>query len=122
MSALAFVIEDDEKIGTIFSAALNEAGYETEVIQDGSQALKRLAEATPDVVVLDLHLPHVAGSEILKQIRADARLKQTRVIIATADAAMANGELNDEADLVLIKPIRFSQMRDLAKELLPSDD
>jgi CheY-like chemotaxis protein len=52
----------------------------------------------------------------LRQIRADARLAGTRVIIATADPLMAQ-TLNDAADLVLIKPISFSQLRDLAKQL-----
>ena len=70
----------------------------------------------PDVVVLDLHLPRVAGMDILHQIRADERLTGTRVIVATAHPRMAES-LRDEADLVLLKPISFSQLRDLASIL-----
>ena len=68
------------------------------------------------VVVLDMHLPHVAGPDILRYIRADARLEKTQVIIATADPSMADS-LREEATLVLLKPISFSQLRDLAKRL-----
>jgi len=119
MSALALVIEDDEHLSTIFAAALREAGFETDVIRDGAVAFTRLSNVVPDVVVLDVNLPMIRGPQILERIRSDKRLKNTRVIVATADAAATEGELSDKADLVLIKPIRFSQMRDLAARLLP---
>jgi len=113
---LALIIEDDFDLSTIFAAALKASGFETEIVRDGRVAVQRLATATPDVVVLDLHLPHVAGTDILDQIRADARLTETRVIVTTADARMAE-MLHDQADLVLVKPISFGQLRDLAGRL-----
>ncbi|MBN1991914.1 MAG: response regulator transcription factor [Anaerolineae bacterium] len=117
---LAFIIEDDDKLATIFAEALRMAEFETEVVQDGHTALTRLANTTPAVVVLDLHLPHVSGQEILQQIRGDERLAKTRIILATADALMAE-HLRQKADLVLIKPISFSQLRDLSARLRPRD-
>lgn len=116
---LALIIEDDPDAATIFSEALQAAGFETEIVRTGDKALKRLAVTTPDAVVLDLHLPHVSGTDILRQIRADARLAKTRMIIATADPRMAE-LLRDQADLVLLKPISFSQLRDLAARLRPA--
>jgi DNA-binding response OmpR family regulator len=111
---LGIIIEDDDDLSVIFSEALQAANFKTEIIQSGDQALARLATTVPDVVVLDLHLPRVAGMDILHQIRADERLKgKTRVIVATAHPRMAES-LRDEADLVLLKPISFSQLRDLA--------
>jgi DNA-binding response OmpR family regulator len=121
MSALALVIEDDEHLATIFSAALRDAGFETDIIRDGAVAFTRLNNIVPDVVVLDVNLPLIRGPQILERIRSDKRLEHTRVILATADAAAAEGEMRDKADLILIKPIRFSQMRDLAARLLPHD-
>jgi DNA-binding response OmpR family regulator len=111
--ALALIVEDDEDLSVIFSEALQAAGFKTEVARAGDIALARLAVTTPGVVVLDLHLPRVAGVDILHQIRADPRLAGTRVIVATAHPRMAES-LRDEADLVLLKPISFSQLRDLA--------
>jgi two-component system cell cycle response regulator DivK len=116
---LAFIIEDDRKQATIFDQALQMAGFETEIIRDGNTALTRLAATVPAVVVLDLHLPHVSGKEILQQIRADERLVETSVILATADTLLA-GSLREGASLVLLKPISFSQLRDLAIRLRPS--
>ena len=112
----ALIIEDDSDLAIIFAQALQAAGFATGIVKDGGSALERLTVARPDVVVLDLHLPRVSGVDILRRIRADGRLTGTRVIVATADPPMAE-MLEDQADLVLIKPISFSQLRDLAGRL-----
>lgn len=109
----ALIIEDNRDLAVVFAQALQAAGYATGIIEDGNQALARLAVATPDIVVLDLHIPQVPGAEILRQIRADARLSTTRVIVATADSRVPDA-LREQADLVLIKPVSFNQLRDLA--------
>lgn len=118
-SPFGLIIEDDEDLAMIFEGALTEANFDTEVISDGQAALTRLAEIVPDVIVLDLHLPHVSGGNILHQIRADERLANTRVMLATADAIRAEG-LRNEADLVLLKPISFGQLTMLAARMHPS--
>lgn len=117
---LALIIEDDEEQLRVFLEALRMAEFEPETVRDGQAALTRLAEIEPVVVVLDLHLPGVAGREILRRIRADQRLRHTRVILATADHHAAN-LVRDEADLVLLKPISFIQLRDLASRLRPRE-
>lgn len=109
----AFVIEDDKKQAEIFSEALSMADFKTEIIYDGSQAVRDLQKATPDLIVLDLHLPCISGDKILSQIQNSTHLKETKVILATADPQMAN-ILQDKCDLVMIKPISFIQLRDLA--------
>jgi len=117
---LALIIEDDEKLATIFALAVREANYETEIIRDGDAALARLAVTRPSLVVLDLHLPHVSGQSILKKIRADDRLAETKVMLATADALRAEN-LREQADLVFLKPIDFNQLHQLAVRLRPAD-
>ena len=67
-----------------------------------AQARVMIAERAPACVVLDLHLPNVDGSTILKAIHSNERFTQTAVILATADAQMADG-LRGKADLVLLK-------------------
>jgi CheY-like chemotaxis protein len=112
----ALIVEDDADLAAIFAEALKSAGFEPQVIRDGAIAQRRIKEMTPHIIILDLHLPHVDGSTLLTQIRADGALKGTIVIVATADALM--GELyRDAADIVLIKPISFIQLRDLSARL-----
>ncbi|MBN1936573.1 MAG: response regulator [Anaerolineae bacterium] len=113
---LALIIEDDVDLSFIFAESLRAAGFESEIVRDGAVAEKRLAATEPEVVVLDLHLPNVSGEQLLTQIRRDGRLVKTRVILCTADPRMAE-PLQEIADLVLIKPIIFSQLRDLASRL-----
>lgn len=113
---LALVIEDDPDAAAIFSTAMRAAEFEVETIAAGDKALERLKVTTPALIVLDMHLPHVAGDKILEYVRADPRLAETQVMITTADASMADFS-QDQADLVLLKPISFSQIRDLAKRL-----
>jgi DNA-binding response OmpR family regulator len=114
----AMIIEDNEDLAIIFAEALQAAGFETGIIQDGETAVTQLESSIPRIIILDLHLPHVSGEEILKGIRSDSRFDDTRVIIATADPRMAD-MLKDDADLVLLKPISFGQLRDLAARLAP---
>jgi DNA-binding response OmpR family regulator len=113
----ALIIEDDQDISFLFSQALGAAGFKCEVALTGDEALERLAVTRPDVVVLDLHLPRVTGTDILRQIRADERLRKTRVLVTTAHPSMAK-TIGDEADLVMLKPVGFRQIRSLVSTLM----
>ena len=117
MKPLALIIEDNQDQNLIFTTALDQAGFETESILEGSAAQERLKEIVPNVVVLDLHIPGVHGEILLRQIRSDQRLVDVRVILATADAALADN-LQLQADLVLLKPVSFSQLSALAARLM----
>jgi DNA-binding response OmpR family regulator len=112
----ALVIEDDEAYASLFSEALQSAGFEVEIILDGKTAMYRLNDTTPMVVVLDINLPYVSGDKILHYIRGDKRLANTRVIIASANT-LAAADLQNEADLVLVKPVSYEQLSNLAVRL-----
>lgn len=116
---LALIIEDEQTLADLFATALQRAEFDTEVYHDGQEALTRLGEIVPDVIVLDLYLPNVSGRTILEYVRSEERLSQTRVLLATADAALADS-LRSQVDISLLKPINFSQLRDLAWRLRPT--
>ncbi len=114
----ALIIEDDLKSARIYAMTLQTAGYQAEIIPNGRIAAERLLASVPALVVLDLHLPHVSGLELLYQIRTDRRLAQTRVVIITADAFLALA-LNEQAELALLKPVSINQLRALAAVYTP---
>jgi two-component system response regulator TrcR len=114
----ALIIEDDLPLAKIYAKALRLAGYEPEIVPNGRDALSRLGEMAPELILLDLHLPEVPGSEILQSVRADPRLDNTQIIITTADPILGE-EFRDQVDLVLLKPISFSQLRDLTLRMRP---
>ena len=61
----ALVIEDEYDISIIFARALRQAGYETSIVRSGDTALAWLSAEVPDLVILDLNLPRLPGTEIL---------------------------------------------------------
>jgi CheY-like chemotaxis protein len=122
MSETALIIEDDEDLANIFAEALRGVGFEVEHVADGKKAEERLKSgAVPYLVLLDMHLPHISGADLLTNIiKQDERFAKTTVIITTADARMGEAYV-DQVDFVLIKPISFVQLRDLTARLKPKD-
>lgn len=109
---LALIVEDDAQLCQIYAKAL-QGDFETDIAYDGNTALMRLAQITPDVVLLDLNLPGLGGKDILSDIRSNPNLKNTHVILCTADAQQAS-MLQTQADMVMLKPVSPFQLRQVA--------
>lgn len=114
---LALIIEDNEDQNLVFTTALSQAGYSTELIFDGTTAMKRLAYVVPAMIILDLHMPGINGGLLLREIRNDPRTAKARVIIVSADAEFA-ANLQTQVDLVLLKPVSFLQLSMLASRFI----
>ncbi|MEZ4593580.1 MAG: response regulator [Chloroflexota bacterium] len=112
----ALIVEDAPDLAEIFSLALRTAGYHTTILDNGLQAKQFLTHETPDLLLLDIHLPHYSGDRLLEEIRHLSHFAQTMIIIVTADTRRGE-ELRDIADFVLHKPIGFKQLRDLSSRL-----
>jgi PleD family two-component response regulator len=112
----ALIIEDDRDISALFRHVLDIAGYHTEIILHGKEAISRLDSVRPDIVLLDLHLPGISGTQILEHVRADERLKSVPVVVITAYARDAES-LPVEPDLVLMKPVNLEQLSNLVQRL-----
>lgn len=111
------VIEDVIEIAEIYAEILEMEGMSVEMINDGTVALQRLETSIPDLVLLDMHLPHVSGMEILTFIRNNPRLKKIKVIVITANPLMAK-DAEQTADITLVKPVSAIQIRDLSTRML----
>ncbi len=116
MKNFALVIEDDADLSDIFTRALQTAGFEVETIRDGRIAEKRLQEIIPNVIVLDLHLPHVDGVKLLKQLHANEAFSNTQIIMTTADNIQAE-MYGDLVTIAMVKPISFGLLRDISARL-----
>jgi CheY-like chemotaxis protein len=117
--AFVLIIEDALELAKIFAEILEMNGLNVEVIGDGAVAMQRLEMVVPDLILLDMHLPHVSGLEILAYVRRTSRLNKTKIVAVTANT-MLTAELEEKADLLLIKPVRFSQINELVIRLLNS--
>jgi DNA-binding response OmpR family regulator len=117
---LALILEDDPKLSKIFSAALKMSGFEIALDQDGTTYKNILASRTPDLILLDIHLPFVSGVDVLSLLRADERWQNIPVIVMTADIAIAK-QLENKADLVLVKPFSVSRLQEIAAKMVSSN-
>jgi CheY-like chemotaxis protein len=74
-------VDDDKLVTRIYCEKLKEDGFEVVSAEDGVQAMKKLVEFKPELVVLDLLMPKLNGADVLKFIRQNADLKSTHVIV-----------------------------------------
>ena len=115
-SLLALVVEDDPQLVEIFSLSLKDAGFDVVALMDGAAASKWLETAVPALTLIDLHVPNISGGELIAKIRQDKRLVNTKIVISTADHNWAE-TFEEEADLILIKPVSFKQLSVLTQRL-----
>ncbi|KAA0273856.1 MAG: response regulator, partial [Chloroflexi bacterium] len=113
---VALIVEDDRDIVALFRHVLDVAGYQTEIVLDGKDAMDRLGVMRPNIVLLDLQLPRMSGVEILKRMRDDERLMRVPVVVITAYAPYADS-LPVEPDLLLLKPVDINQLSNLVQRL-----
>jgi len=83
-------IEDEHFINELYARALTKAGYEVKVIIDGVEALKEALTDAYDIILLDIMIPNLTGTEVLKRLRTEKPNLKARIIITT------NLELGEE--------------------------
>ncbi|AEB74829.1 response regulator transcription factor [Clostridium botulinum] len=103
------IIDDDENICEIIKMYLESSGYSTEICYDGKSAQSAFFEYKPDLVLLDVMLPHMDGIDVLKWIRKDS---ETPVIMLTAKGETFDKVLALElgADDYIVKPFEPKEL------------
>jgi len=85
-SGSILIVDDDEQTCATYQALLASGlpGYATRIANDGAAALAIMAEAVPNLVILDLMMPDIGGAEVLDRMRADPRLRLVPVVILSS--------------------------------------
>jgi len=99
---------------------LDLSGYRTRIVSNGKTAVEVLHKNPPDIVLLDLKLPGLPGSEVLRIIHSEESLKHIHVIIVTGYSEIADS-LPDTNDLVLQKPVSPNQLSELVGREFQND-
>jgi DNA-binding response OmpR family regulator len=97
------VVDDDLDLSALIAFALRQAGYFVVDATDGEQALRRFADETPDLVVLDGNLPKLDGFEVCRRLRAESRVPILMLTVRADEADLVRG-LDLGADDYLTKP------------------
>ncbi|WP_293676476.1 phosphate regulon transcriptional regulator PhoB [uncultured Phenylobacterium sp.] len=112
MIPYVLVVEDEDALATLLDYNLMKEGFRVERAADGEEALLRVAEEPPDLIVLDWMLPKVSGVEVCRQLRAGVETRRTPVLMLTA-----RGEETDKvrgldtgADDYVVKPFAMSEL------------
>src|SRR5688572_4245944 len=82
------VVDDEERARKLVAVALRRAGYEVTLASDGTEALERVGEATPDLILSDVMMPGVDGLELLRRLRAEPSTRSIPVILLTGKGAV----------------------------------
>lgn len=106
MAYRILVVDDEKEILDSLMGRLKREGYDVSMASDGQEALVKIKDDNPDIVILDLMLPKLDGFEVLERIRKDFTDRWRPVIIMSAKGEMDSWNKchNLEAELYLTKP------------------
>jgi len=120
----ALIVEDEENILLSLEFLLTQEGFTVTTAGDGAAALQAVRKQIPDLVLLDVMLPLIDGFEVCRRMRADAALRNTRIIMVTARGRESEVErgLALGADAYLTKPFSTRALMDKIRALLADSD
>ena len=120
MAKKVLVVEDNELNLKLFCDLLRAHEYVAEGVRDGREAVDRARDFMPDLIVMDIQLPHVNGFELIEQLKADPTLQAIPIMAVTAYAGREDEERirSAGADAYVSKPIALTRFVDAVAGLL----
>jgi two-component system, cell cycle response regulator DivK len=114
------IVEDKPASRELLRTVLERQGYGVNEAEDGEDALVKLRDYVPDLVLLDLQMPARNGYDVLQEIRKDPRLVKIPVVAITANAMPEDREKAIAAGFTgyIPKPVALAQLREEVRRLL----
>lgn len=122
MPKRVLVVEDNELNLKLFCDLLRAHGYEAEPVRDGREAVPAARRFQPDLVIMDVQLPHVTGFELIRQMQMDSALGRIPIMAVTAYSSHEDEERIRAAGArsYVAKPISLARFVDQVEKLLAS--
>jgi two-component system, OmpR family, phosphate regulon response regulator PhoB len=110
--ARILVIEDEKDIQDVLAYNLTQAGHKVQIASRGEAGLRLARERRPDVVLLDLMLPDIPGTEVCKQLRSQPSTKDVKIMMLTAKGEEIDRVVGFElgADDYIVKPFSVREL------------
>jgi len=120
MTPKVLIVEDEEPIVTLVRYNLEAQGFKVSAAADGEEALTKIRDDPPDVLILDWMLPYLSGIELCRQLRRKPETRQLPIIMLTAKGEEADRirGLESGADDYVSKPFSPSELAARVKALL----
>jgi len=114
------VVEDNELNLKLFCDLLRAHGFVAEPVRDGREAVALAREFAPDLIIMDIQMPHVTGYELILELMADEQLRTIPVMAVTAYAGRDDEERIRAAGArsYVSKPISLARFMDAVNALL----
>ena len=114
------IVEDKPTSRELLRTVLEHQGYEVVEAEDGHQALDRVREHTPDLILMDLQIPGRNGYDVLLEIRKDSRSNRIPVLAVTANAMPEDREKVMAAGFngYIAKPVALARLREEVSRIL----
>ncbi len=120
MSKKILIADDEQNIVISVEFLMKREGFVVSIANDGEEALARIREDKPDLVLLDVMMPKKNGFDVCQEVRADAALAGVRILMLTArgrDTEVAKG-MALGADGYMTKPFSTKDLVEKVRELL----
>lgn len=117
-SARVLVAEDDRSVRDAVERALRFEGFDVSTVRDGSEALQYLLNESPDVIVLDVMMPHIDGLDVARRVRARGDTTPILMLTARHEVSDRVAGLDAGADDYLVKPFALEELLARLRALL----
>jgi CheY-like chemotaxis protein len=115
--ATVLICDDEPPLRELIRVSLD-GRFSFAEAHDGVECLDVARRLKPDLVILDMMMPRLNGLDVLTEIRADARLAETPVIVLTAQPASVEEAIREGASRVMLKPFTPDEISDAVEEVL----
>ena len=124
MGKTVLVVDDEVNIVTSLEYVMKAAGFDVATAYDGEEALTKVAEIVPDLVILDVMMPKLDGFEVCEKIRANPLWKSVIIVMLTAKGRDSEREkgLSLGANDYLTKPFSTHDIVKRVQELLGTNE
>ena len=114
------VVDDDPMVVKVLRDPLERAGYDVDVAFHGLEALQKVKERQPDLIILDILMPLLDGFKVARLLKFDTRFKNIPIIVLTSRATEGERKMGEEvgANEFLYKPFRLPMVLDMVQRYL----
>ena len=114
------VVDDDPLVVKILKQPLERAGYDVNVARQGLEALQKVKEKRPDLIILDILMPLMDGFKVARFLKFDKRFKDIPIIVLTSRATEGERKMGEKvgANEYLYKPFRLPHVMDVVNRYL----
>ncbi len=104
------VVDDDPLLRGAIAMILEDEGYTVELASDGIKALEAIAANKPDMILLDVMMPNMSGTQVLRELQESERTSSIPVIIMTAINGVAGGRVLNGDNEIVEKPFEVHDL------------